>query len=496
MGESVQEKVYKQKRDGLFSKLMEGSLYLALIIASYWLAFKLNITGGYDLRNAEALKNSTLLIVLAATAILMTNRVFETVRKSFIENAIVMTMVSCMTAVFVMAIAFYSREFALPRSLITVAFFIQMGVLSVAKCIIIVLLKRFHGVRQIMVIAPAEEKEMLISKLLSDPRFPGQLRYYAQTVTPAILERIHDVDRVIVSDALAPEALDSVVQQVMEGSKKMYIIPRAYEIAILNSEFTQYSDIPVLKIDNLYLSWEKRTLKRVMDLAISIPALILLLPLMMVVALAIFITDGRPIFYTQKRVTLGNRVFKVIKFRSMINDAEKISGAVLACEEDPRITAVGRFLRRFWLDELPQLFNVIKGDMSLVGPRPERPVFVEEFSRQFPHFKYRLTAKAGVTGLAQVMGRYTTSPENKLKFDLMYIRNAGIAFDLRILLETAKKILMGTLRRGEKKDHSYKEALRLHTLVESLVDSEGMVVYHRAEATPIITSPLHQNLLH
>ncbi len=475
----LREKVYKQKRDGLFSKLMEGGFYLAIIIVSYWLSYKLNITGLYDQRNAEALRNSTLLILLAAALILMTNRVFETVRKSFIENIIIMTMVSGMTAIFAMAIAFYSREFALPRSLITMAFLIQVVMLSAAKCCVIVMLKKVHGVRRVMVIASVEEKELLLSKLLSDSHFPDQLLYYAPAVTPLVLERIKNVDRVIVSDTLAPEALDSVVQQVMEGSKKMYVIPRAYEIAILNSEFTQYSDIPVLKIDNLYLSWEKRTLKRVMDLVISIPALTLLLPLMTAVALAIILTDGRPVFYTQKRVTLGNRVFKVIKFRSMINDAEKLSGAVLACEEDPRITSVGRFLRRFWLDELPQLLNVIKGDMSLVGPRPERPVFVEEFSQQFPHFKYRLTAKAGVTGLAQVMGRYTTSPENKLKFDLMYIRNASIAFDLRILLETAKKILMGTLRRGEQKDLSYKEAIGSRGLEESPLGAEGMVMYHR-----------------
>lgn len=150
----------------------------------------------------------------------------------------------------------------------------------------------------------------------------------------------------------------------------------------------------------------------------------------------------------------------------MVKDAEKGTGAVLAGEDDPRITPVGKILRRFWLDELPQLFNVIKGDMSLVGPRPERPYFIEQFSKDIPDFKYRLAVKAGVTGYAQVMGKYTTNAEHKIKFDLMYIKNSSFLFDIKIIAETIKKIIVGTLKRGENKEYTFDQILKQFNIKE------------------------------
>lgn len=170
------------------------------------------------------------------------------------------------------------------------------------------------------------------------------------------------------------------------------------------------------------------------------------------------------LFFQQDRATINNKTFKLVKFRSMVKDAEKDTGAIWATENDPRVTPIGRFLRRFWIDELPQLFNVLKGDMSMVGPRPERPIFIEEFAETIPDFHYRMTVKAGVTGLAQVLGKYSTSPENKIKFDLMYIRKSSFMYDVKIIAETVKKILMGTLRRGENKDLEFSELISLFNI--------------------------------
>jgi len=271
------------------------------------------------------------------------------------------------------------------------------------------------------------------------------------------LKHIDKVDKIFVSDSVDGALKDQIITHCVTLDKSLYIVPKTFEIAILNSEIMQFSDLPTFKINTLHLSQEKMIIKRVFDIIISLVGIVLVSPVILVVALIMLITEGRPIFYTQERATIGNRAFKLIKFRSMVIDAESETGAIWASEDDPRVTKLGRFLRRFWLDELPQLFNVIKGDMSLVGPRPERPFFIDQFSEEIPDFHYRLTVKAGVTGLAQVMGKYSTTPENKIKYDLMYIRNASILFDLKIIIETVKKILLGTLKRGENKEMTYSE---------------------------------------
>jgi len=148
--------------------------------------------------------------------------------------------------------------------------------------------------------------------------------------------------------------------------------------------------------------------------------------------------DKGPVFYKQERITENNKIFKLYKFRTMKVDAEEETGPTLALKDDPRITRVGKILRSTRLDELPQLVNVLKGEMSIVGPRPERPHFAEKFSEEIEDFKYRVLVKAGITGLAQVLGKYTTSPENKAKFDLLYIKNYSLLLDIRIMLNTIK----------------------------------------------------------
>lgn len=161
-------------------------------------------------------------------------------------------------------------------------------------------------------------------------------------------------------------------------------------------------------------------------------------PFFLIIAFLIWNTDKGPVFYTQERLTLDGKVFRIYKFRTMIVDAEKKSGPVKAGEKDPRILPVGRFLRATRMDELPQLLNIIKGDMSLVGPRPERPELARVITKNIPEFEYRLKVKAGLTGYAQVLGRYCTTSYDKLKLDLTYIRNYSIWLDLKLILMTAK----------------------------------------------------------
>ncbi len=458
--------ITKHKKDGTFLKVVECTLYIILVNLSYYSALMINITNLYEIRNFEAYYNSAFMISVAALVALLFNKSLNTVRKTWAENIIIMIMTALMITIFTMAIAFFYREFALPRTAILIAFIIQAITFSLVKVFFVSYIKKTSEEKHVLLIGNKDEKEILFSKTMSNAKFSDKIRYFvipSCNMIPSFLKRI---DKVYISDSLDRDTLNRTINLCISNHIPVYIVPKTYEIAIFNSELLFMSDIPFFKVDNIILSWEKMIVKRLMDICLSGLGLIIVSPIMLIVGLLIWFKDGKPIIYAQERVTRNNKVFRLYKFRSMINDAEKNTGAVLASEEDPRITPTGRILRRFWLDELPQLFNVLKGDMSLVGPRPERPVFIEEFSKEIPDFKYRLAVKAGVTGYAQVMGKYTTNAENKIKFDLLYIQNSSILFDLKIIIETIKKIILGTLKRGGNTEFGYKELLIKHNIRE------------------------------
>lgn len=184
------------------------------------------------------------------------------------------------------------------------------------------------------------------------------------------------------------------------------------------------------------------TIKRIFEIVFSIAFLIVTFPVLLLIAIAIKLESKGPIFYRQERVGLHGKTFYVLKLRSMYTDAEK-NGPQWAEKNDPRVTRVGRFIRKTRIDEIPQLINILRGDMSLIGPRPERPVFTERFAREIPGFKNRLTVKPGLTGWAQVNGGYDATPREKFEMDMYYIRNQSLALDMKILLRTVWVVLSG-----------------------------------------------------
>lgn len=207
-------------------------------------------------------------------------------------------------------------------------------------------------------------------------------------------------------------------------------------------------DIPMQRVTRMLLTVEQRVLKRILDIAVAVTALIILSPVMLITAVMIKLDSKGPVLYSQERVGLYGKTFFVHKFRSMKQDAEAKCGPVLAAEGDPRITKFGRFMRATRLDELPQLFNVLKGEMSIVGPRPERPFFVKQFIAQKPEYDYRHNVKPGITGLAQIAGKYNTSAYDKLIYDLLYIQDVSVKTDLMIMLQTFKVLLTKSSTEG------------------------------------------------
>ena len=255
-----------------------------------------------------------------------------------------------------------------------------------------------------------------------------------------ITGQLRSFDGVILCDVPA-ELRNDLLKYCCGQRLRVYIAPKISDILMRGGDELRLFDTPLILCRNEGLSPEQRIVKRLFDIFVSALLLLLLSPVMLICALSVHFEDGGPVFYRQKRLTRDGAVFEMLKFRSMIPDAEADGRAVLAAEHDSRITKTGRILRHFRLDELPQLINILRGEMSLVGPRPERPELAAEYAKQYPEFPYRLQVKAGLTGYAQVTGVYDTEPIDKLKMDLMYIEQYSLLLDIQILLLTLKTAL-------------------------------------------------------
>lgn len=223
---------------------------------------------------------------------------------------------------------------------------------------------------------------------------------------------------------------------------RVYIYPTLHDMLFFpHSDLKAVAGIPLVELKNRQTLRPYTHLKRLVDLGVSLIGLLLALPICIVTALAVKLTSSGPIFYTQERMGLNGRRFNLYKFRSMTTDAETKSGPVWATANDARVTPVGRFIRKHRIDEIPQLINVLKGDMSLIGPRPERPHFHQEFCEKWPLFDRRLEVRPGVTSLSHVLGSYSSEPEDRLRYDLMYISSLSPLNDIRILFATVRVVL-------------------------------------------------------
>lgn len=250
------------------------------------------------------------------------------------------------------------------------------------------------------------------------------------------------IDRVIVASPVALRELIEDMALNNESDVRVEVIPELYEIFIGTVDST-VSDIPLMQLTRPATPGWYVSTKRLIDVVVSAAALLIISPLLLVVSALILLSMGWPVLFRQERVGRHGKPFDVLKFRTMVKDAEARSGPVLAEEDDPRVTPLGRFMRTTRIDELPQLVNILLGQMSFVGPRPERPFFVEQYVNEIPGYRERFKVKPGVTGLAQVSGGYATTPERKLKFDLIYMYHQNLLMDLQILVETVRVVLTG-----------------------------------------------------
>lgn len=256
-----------------------------------------------------------------------------------------------------------------------------------------------------------------------------------------IMRLTDQYDAIIIGDIPAHER-NQLLKRCFGQGIRTYTVPKISDIINRSSDDLNLFDTPLLLSRNEDLKIEQLFAKRMMDVVCSFLGLLISSPFFLIIAFLIKATDRGPVFYKQIRLTRNGKEFEIYKFRTMIQDAEKDGHARLASEHDDRILPVGRFLRATRLDELPQLINVLKGEMSMVGPRPERPELAAEIEKELPEFPYRLKVKAGLTGYAQIYGKYNTTAYDKLKLDLTYIRNYSFFLDLKLMIMTPKIMLM------------------------------------------------------
>lgn len=276
---------------------------------------------------------------------------------------------------------------------------------------------------------------------------PEQMEAFVQ-------EKFTDYEAVCLLDGMSDEIYHKAVAKATDMNMDLFIVPKIIDVGKTNALRVCLNDILTLYMPKRQLSGIELGIKRIGDIFLGVIGLILACIPMAVIALAIKLTSPGPVFYKQLRLTKDKKEFYIYKFRTMIPDAEKVSGPKFAEKDDPRITPIGKILRACRLDELPQILNILKGDMSVVGPRPERPVFVEQFEKEIENYDYRFAVKAGLTSLSHIYGRYSTYIHDRTYYDLFYITHYSLFLDIKIILLTSKTMFLKSAAEGE---DDYKE---------------------------------------
>jgi len=346
--------------------------------------------------------------------------------------------------------------------------------ISIARITILYLYRKQR--RIVTIIGPKAEVTSLAKKFFSQNKnyFVVRFLFFIEDEKP--LENLHEIIKQSTEIYLTPNLNTAMKDHILlyciaKKGIEVFIVPSSYEIGIYGAYSNRVDDILTFQAKELRLTLGQKTIKRLFDIFCSMVGLIIFWPVMIIIAIIVHAQDGGPSIFKQERITLNHRKFLLYKFRSMKIDAEKVTGAVLSASEDDRITHFGKFIRMTHIDELPQLWNVFIGNMSFVGPRPEREMFVNQFLKETPQYQYRLNVKAGITGFAQTYGKYDTKYQDKLRWDLLYIRKYNSFLDLQIIFHTIVSVFTKNSSRGITESQSFEDVLK--TLGKTKIEHEN-----------------------
>lgn len=416
-----------------------GFADIILYHLSFILTFLIRYRGARPTFNYSAYISALPYIMVVFVFINIFSGIYTLYNKRFIDMFSTTLISQIMMSVIVTAMTFYGRWFAFPRTIIFLNLFTSTIILLIWRIIILELYIKNSGMSKVMIVGEKDNCAQAVANFKS-----SQSRQYKVTSVAIdnyvenIKKNLEDIDVFYFVDFQDLAQQKEILSYLTLKDKRIFLDTTFDNIIRVNNRIMNIDDESLVAISKFEISPENDTVKRIFDIAISLIMIIITSPIMLGAALAIKINSKGPILYKQVRVTKGQNEFEIYKFRSMRIDAEELSGPVLAEAEDPRVTGVGKYLRSLRIDELPQLFNVLKGDMSLIGPRPERPFFVEQFQKENPYYYLRHTVRAGITGYAQVYGKYSTGFNHKLRFDLLYIKNYSLIMDIQILFQTVK----------------------------------------------------------
>lgn len=453
------EKIFTKKGFNAFLLLVDlAIIYLSTFIT--YLVFKDSLSAYED--NLHAFISISPYIGIFYMII---GHIFELDKpKEFTFLGVAYSVVLCIACLFMltMAMSFLTRKFAYPRSILIVSSIIQIILLT---CWHLVINKKYlieSNKKKVLVIGH-EKAKWLARKLLNSDGMWTNIQCICSPDSINLKKNLTDCDVVFLSDDVGESKKQGIAEHCIEMQKDFFYEPKNQEIFLFNSNLVQVGDTPILKVKSFGGNMEQNLPKRILDIILSSVAIIILLIPYLIVAV-ILKSGGGSVLYKQERVTQGGRIFSIYKFRTMIENAEALSGPTLAQDTDTRITRLGHFLRATRLDEIPQIYNILIGDMSIVGPRPERPFFVEQFAKDIPEYNLRHTVKAGLTGLAQIQGKYNTSAADKLKYDLLYINNYSFALDLKLIMRTLNILLKKSSTEGVKDFESHEN--KINQLIE------------------------------
>lgn len=424
---------YNQRRE-LRHVIAEVIDLLVVIVAFYFSVNIFNVIFGKELSYKD-IQSIIPIVLIASLFFFEVFGVFFDDENTYLENILNVTIANVFSIMATVIIAFAINLEGFAAKIFPIALAVETMFFMIYKSIWFRI--RMRSVKTLKYGFIGEEPEFERIHFINQT---GIKRYEVTRLINAFTDKasseVWAYDGIIVGSSISETQRVSIIDFGLENQKDIFFVPDFLDVIINHSKMIKINQTPLFHLNHYRMSRNMKLLKRWFDISVSLFFIILFSPIMLVISLSILIFDNGPILYRQERVTVNNKVFRLIKFRTMVAGAEKLTGAILATENDRRITKLGTILRKSRLDELPQLFNILSGTMSLVGPRPERPEFTKLYEQEIPRYNQRYTVKAGLTGLAQVLGGYNTPTEDKLKFDLMYIANYSLKLDIYILLRT------------------------------------------------------------
>ncbi len=435
---------------------------IAIIHLGYLLAFLFRYQFTFPEYNFSAYKAMIPFITIFVPVIFGMYGLLDDIRKTMEEHIRSIVVSVLMVNVMTMAGTFFMRTFSFPRTVFAIAVILQ-AVLMSALYSLLVHIDLKQGPRQKGIVFGSETQAFSVAKklILKNGTWMSELFLADPEYLDKKEDLIQHADLAVICSSTSSEAREGIIKACHEQGVRCLLMPNASDILQSNSETVIMDDLTLFGLSDFKMSLDQRVMKRLSDIVLSMLLLIVFSPFFLVAYIGIKLTSPGPALFIQKRVTQGGRVFNIYKFRSMVVNAEKKSGPVLAKMHDDRITPFGKFIRHVRIDELPQLYNVLKGDMSLVGPRPERPEFVDQFEKQIPEYSLRHNVKAGITGYAQVHGKYSTNVVDKLRLDLMYIHSYTFWSDLILVFQTILTVVTKVKASGVDDSHGFDEVAKV-----------------------------------